>query len=108
MSDNVEKRFETYINIFIYLFIYLKGLSVHYNTTGFHALYETLRTTNRKFEGTRGEKHSRCATPNVHIATSHGILSGDVACSQAQRTYSRTAIGWRSMELVSKFFDKPT
>jgi hypothetical protein len=26
----------------------------------------------------------------------------------AQRTHSRTAIGWRSMELVSKLFDTPT
>ena len=33
------------------------------------------------------------------------ILNGDVPCSQAQRTHSRTAIGWQSMELVSNLFD---
>jgi len=33
------------------------------------------------------------------------MLSGNVPCSQAQRTHSRTAIGWRSTELVSKLFD---
>jgi len=63
---------------------------------------------NRKCEGTQGDKHSCCATPNVHTATPLGILSGDVTCSQAQRTHSCTAIGWRSMELVSKLFDTPT
>jgi len=62
---------------------------------------------NRKCEDTRGDKHSRCKTPNIHTATPLGILSGDVPCSQAQRTDSRTAIGWRSMELVSKLFDPP-
>jgi hypothetical protein len=63
---------------------------------------------NRKCEGTRGDKHWCCATPNVHTATPLDILSGDVPCSQAQRTHSRTAIGWRSMEIVSKLFDAPT
>ena len=63
---------------------------------------------NRKCEGTHGDKHSCCATPIIHTATPLGILSGDVPCSQAQRTHSRTAIGWRSMELVSKLFDTPT
>jgi len=63
---------------------------------------------NRKCEGTRGDKHSCCATPNIHTATPLGILSGDVPCSQAQRTHSRTAIGWRFMALVSKRFDTPT
>ena len=36
------------------------------------------------------------------------MLSGDVPCSQAQRTHSCTAIGWLSMELVSKLFDTPS
>jgi len=63
---------------------------------------------NRKSEGTCGDKHSCCATPNVHTVTPLGILSGDVPCSQAQRTHSRTAIGWCSMELVTKLFDTPT
>jgi hypothetical protein len=63
---------------------------------------------NRKCEDTRGEKHSCCATPNVHTATRLSMLSGDVPCSQTQRTHSRTAIGWRSMELVSKLFDAPS
>jgi len=62
---------------------------------------------NCKCEGTRGDKHSCCATPNVHTATPLGILNGDVPCSQAQRAHSRTAIGWRSVELVSKLFDTP-
>jgi hypothetical protein len=52
-------------------------------------------------------KHSCCATPIVHTATPLGMLSGDVPCSQAQRSHSRTAIGWRSMELVLKLFDTP-
>jgi len=56
---------------------------------------------------TRGDKNSCCATPNVHTATPLGILSGDLPCSQAQRTHSHTAIGWRSVELVSKLFDTP-
>ena len=56
---------------------------------------------------TRGDKHSCCATPNVHTATPLGMHSGDVPCSQAQCTHSHTAIGWRSMELVSKLFDTP-
>jgi hypothetical protein len=56
---------------------------------------------------TRGDKHSCCATPNVQIATPLGMLSGDVPCSQVQHAHSRTAIGWRSMELVSKLFDTP-
>ena len=55
---------------------------------------------NRKRKETRCDKHSYCATPNVHTATPLGMLSGDIPCSQAQRTHSRTAIGWRSMELV--------
>jgi hypothetical protein len=59
---------------------------------------------NHKCDGTRGDKHSCCATPNVHTATPLGILSGDIPCSQAQRTHSCTAIGWHSMELVSKIF----
>jgi len=54
---------------------------------------------------TRGDKHSCCATPNVHTATPLGMLSGDIPCSQALRTHSHTAIGWRSMELVSKLLD---
>ena len=62
---------------------------------------------NRKCEGTRGDKHSCCATPNAHTATPLGILSGDVPCSQAHCTHSRTAISWQSMELVSKLFDTP-
>jgi hypothetical protein len=64
----------------------------------FHVLAEIANVT-----GTRGDKHSCCATPNVHTATPLGMLSGDVPCSQAQRTHSCTAIGWRSMELVSTF-----
>ena len=63
---------------------------------------------NRKCEGTHGDKHSCCATPNVHTATPLGVLSSDLPCSQTQRTRSSTAIGWRSMELVSKLFDTPT
>ena len=63
---------------------------------------------NRKCESTRGDKHSCCATPNVHAATPLGMLSGDVPCSQARRTHSCTAIGWRSMEQVSKLFDTPS
>jgi hypothetical protein len=58
---------------------------------------------NHKCEGTHGDKllcNSQCS----HSDTI-GMLSGDVPCSQAQRTHSRTAIGWRSMELVSKLFD---
>jgi len=62
---------------------------------------------NRKCEETRGDKHSCCATPNVHTASPLGMLSGDVPCSQAQRTHSHTAIGWRSMELVSKLLIHP-
>jgi hypothetical protein len=62
---------------------------------------------NRKYEDTRGDKHSCCATLYVHTATPLGMLSGNVPCSQAQRTHSRTAIGWRSMELVLKLFDTP-
>jgi hypothetical protein len=62
---------------------------------------------NRKYIETHGDKHSCCATPNVHTVTPLGMLSGDVSCSQAQRTHSHTAIGWRSMELVSKLFDTP-
>jgi len=63
---------------------------------------------NCRCEGTRGDKHSCCATPSVHTVMPLGMLSGDVPCSQAQRTHSRTAIGWRSMELVSKLFDTPS
>jgi len=63
---------------------------------------------NRKCDATHGDKHSCCATPNVHTATPLGILSGNVPCSQVQRTHSHTAIGWCSMELVSKLFDTPT
>ena len=63
---------------------------------------------NRKCEGTRGDKHWCCTTPNVRTATPLGILSGDVPCSKVQCRHSRTAIGWRSMELVSKRFDTPT
>ena len=33
------------------------------------------------------------------------MLSGDVPCSQARCIHSCTAIGWRSMELVSKLSD---
>jgi hypothetical protein len=62
---------------------------------------------NRRCEVTRGDKHWCGATPSVHKATPLGILSSDIPCSQAQRTHSRTAIGWRSMELVSKLFDTP-
>jgi len=62
---------------------------------------------NRKCEDTRGDKHSCCATHNVHTATPLGMLSGDVPCFQAQRTHSLIAIGWRSVELVSKLFDTP-
>jgi len=62
---------------------------------------------NRKCVDT-GEKHSCCATPIVHTATPLSILFGDVPCSQARRTYSCTAIGWRSMKLVSKHFDTPS
>jgi hypothetical protein len=36
------------------------------------------------------------------------MLSGDVPCSQEQLTHSCTAMGWRSMELVSKLFDTPS
>jgi hypothetical protein len=52
--------------------------------------------------------HSCYATPNVHTETPLSILSGDIPCYQAQRMHSRTAIGWHSMELVSKHFDTPT
>jgi hypothetical protein len=45
---------------------------------------------NRKCEETHGDKYLRCATPSVHTATPLGMLSGDVPCSQAQRTHSRT------------------
>jgi len=62
---------------------------------------------NRKCEGTRGNKHSCCATPNLHT-TPLGTLSGEVPCSQTQCTYSHTAISWRFVELVSKLFDTPT
>jgi hypothetical protein len=54
---------------------------------------------------TCGDKHSCCATPNVHTATPLSMLSGDVPCSQSQRTHSPTAISWRTMELFSKLFD---
>ena len=37
-----------------------------------------------------------------------GILSGDVPCSQAQRTHARNAIGWRSVQPVWELFDTPT
>jgi hypothetical protein len=37
-----------------------------------------------------------------------GILSGNIPYSQAQCTHSRTAISWRSTEIVSKLFDTPT
>jgi hypothetical protein len=63
---------------------------------------------NRKCEGTRGDKHLCCATPNVNTATPLGILSGDFPCSQVQHTHTRTAIGWQSVELVSKLFDTPS
>jgi len=62
---------------------------------------------NHKCEGTCGDKHSYCATPNVHTATPLSTLSGDIPCSQAQSTHSRAAIGWWSMELVLKLFDTP-
>jgi hypothetical protein len=57
---------------------------------------------------TCGDKHWCCTTPNVHTAMPLGILSGDIPCSQPQRTHSRTAIGWCSMEPASKLFDTPT
>jgi len=63
--------------------------------------------SNRKREDTRDDKHAYCATPIVHTATPLGMLSGYVPCSQAQRTHSSTAIGWRSMDLASKRFDTP-
>ena len=63
---------------------------------------------NRKCEGIHGDKHSCCETPNVHTATPLGTLSGDVPCSQAQRTHSCSAIRWRSVELVWELFDTPT
>jgi hypothetical protein len=44
-------------------------------------------------------------SPNVLTQTANNIAVE--LCSQAQRTRSRTAIGWRSMELVSKLFDTP-
>jgi len=44
----------------------------------------------------------------MFTATPLGILSGDVPCSQEQRMHLRTAIGWRSMELVSERFDTPS
>ena len=34
--------------------------------------------SNCKYEGTRGDKHSCCATPNIHKATPRGILIGDI------------------------------
>ena len=43
---------------------------------------------NCKCEVTCGDKHWCCAIPNVHTATPLGILSGDVPCSQAQRTFT--------------------
>jgi hypothetical protein len=63
---------------------------------------------NRKGDGTRGDKHSCCATPIVHTATPLGTLSGDVPCSEAQRTHSRSTIRWRSVELDWELFDTPT
>jgi hypothetical protein len=38
----------------------------------------------------------------------HLAQSGDVPCSQAQRTHSRSAIRWRTVELVWELFDTPT
>ena len=62
------------------------------------------RCCNCKCEGTRGDKHSCCATPNIHTATPRGVLSGDVPRSQAHRMHSRTATGSPSMEIVSRNF----
>ena len=62
--------------------------------------------------------HAEIANVKAHVVTNtrvvqlpmftvtpRGIQSGDAPCSQAQRTHSCTAFGWRSMELVSKLFD---
>jgi hypothetical protein len=49
-----------------------------------------------------------CATPNVHTVTPLGTMSGEVPCSQAQCTHSRSAIRWRSVELVWELSDTPS
>ena len=33
---------------------------------------------NLKYEGTRGDKPSCCATPSIHTATQRGVLSGGI------------------------------
>ena len=49
-------------------------------------------------EITRGDKLSCCATAIVHTVMPHGILSGNVPCSQAECMHLCTAFGWRSTE----------